>query len=311
MKVVFMGSDILACPALKRLIDHSEYEVAAVISQPDRPKGRNPKPSPCPAKAAAEQAGLPVLTPEKISSRDSVNRISRLDPDIIVVAAYGQYISSEILEIPVNGAINIHPSLLPKYRGAAPIQWAVAQGETETGVTILYVSSEMDAGDIIRQEKLAIEDDDTAETLAGRLAGLGADLLMDVLEDIRFNRVSRTPQNHEQATMTRKLKKEDGRIDWNLPAEILRNRIRGFAPWPGCFCKMPDDSILKIWKAGVEKYEGDALPGTVLSSRGKGPLIATSVDALRLLEVQPQGKKRMNANAFLCGRKLQPGLNLR
>ncbi len=311
MKIVFMGSGDLACPALTRLMEHPEYRVLAVVSQPDRPKGRNRKSAPCPVKAMAEGAGLSVWTPEKIGAAKSVDHIREQTPDIIVVAAYGQYITPAILAIPPLGAINIHPSLLPKYRGASPIQWALANGEKETGVSIIRVAKDMDAGDILRQVSEPIRDTDTTETLTERLARIGADLLVETLNDIRQGRVRAVRQNHAQATVVHKLTKEDGRMDWSLPAQVLRNRIRGFSPWPGCFCALPDGSMLKIWQARVEPATSSGQPGTVLSCDAEGPLVGTGSDALRLLEVQPEGKKRMTGNAYLCGHGLKPGDSLR
>jgi methionyl-tRNA formyltransferase len=308
MRILFMGSGALACPALERLLNRPGDEVVALVSQPDRPKGRRQHQAPCPAKRFAEARGVTVLTPEKVGAADSVERIRSLRPDLIVVAAYGQYIPVSILDLPPGGAINIHPSLLPKYRGASPIQWAVANGETETGVTILFVAAEMDAGDIILQEKAPIADDDTAATLEPRLAEQGAELLIRAVEQIRAGTVRRQPQDHRQATGAAKLRKEDGRLPWGLPAITLHNRVRGFQPWPGCFCEAPDGSghFLKIWKTRTEP-RGERVPGQIVDVAGEGPLIAAGEGALRLLEVQPEGGRPMTGRDFLNGHPLRVG----
>ncbi len=309
MRVLFMGSGTLACPALERLLDDPTYDVVTVVTQPDKPKGRHRAVAPCPAKEYAETKGVPVMTPERIGADEAVEEIRALSPDIIVVAAYGQYIKPAVLEIPPLEAINIHPSLLPKYRGASPIQWAVANGEEETGVTILYVSKEMDAGDIVLQRRMPIDPDDTAASLTPRLAELGAALLMDALAGIRAGTAARYPQAHEEATVVHKLEKEDGRIDWSLPAETIRNRVRGFNPWPGCFTTL-DGRLLKVWKAEVLSGSHAEAPGAVLRCEAAGPVIATGEGTLRLAEVQPEGKKAMSGTAFLCGHPLPPGLRL-
>jgi methionyl-tRNA formyltransferase len=281
--------------------------VAAVVTQPERPRGRRLQPGPCPIKAYADQRGIPVLAPERVGATASLEEFRRLAPDLIVVADYGQYIKPEILALPRFEAINLHPSLLPKYRGAAPIQMAIANGETETGVTILCVSRELDAGDILLQRTVPIDDQDDALSLATTLAALGAELVMEAIEQIRLGTAHRRPQDHAQATYVPKLTKEDGRIDWNLPASTLRNRIRGFVPWPGCFCMAaPDsDTRLKVWTADVEPGRGE--PGTVLAADDRGPLVAAGRDALRLTEVQPEGGKRMPGPAYLNGYHVRVG----
>lgn len=307
MRIIFMGSDDLACPALEKLLNHPGSNVIAVVSQPDRPRGRRLKRSACPLKAYAEQVDLVVLTPEKVGRQSVIAEIEALHPDLIVVAAYGQYISPKILALPSLGAINIHPSLLPKYRGASPIQWTLANGEEKTGVTLLYVSDEMDAGDIICQEEYPVGKDDTIETLKPGLAELGANLLIRTVDMIRQGTVKSYPQEASEATYVPKLKKSDGKIDWTMRAEEIRNRIRGFTPWPSCFCDAPKESNnhLKITKARVESGTGH--PGEILEAGGEGLLVATGENALRLLDVQPSGKKPMSGAAYLCGYALKVG----
>jgi methionyl-tRNA formyltransferase len=307
MRIIFMGSDRLACPALEVLAKRADDELVGIIAQPDRPKGRRRKPAPCDLKRRAEELELPVWTPEKIGAPESVERIRQMEPDIITVVAYGQYIPEKVLGIPPHGAVNLHPSLLPRYRGASPVQWAVANGDVQTGVTILYVSKEMDAGDIILQAVQPIHDDDNAVTLAARLAEQGAQMLCQVLDMHHAGEIPRMPQDETQATVVHKLSKEDGRIDWTLDAATLRNRIRGFQPWPLCFCEWPRGSghYLRITAAQVESRQGP--PGCILEAKGEGPLVAAGDRALRLIEVQPEGKRCMSGRAFLCGHSIEPG----
>jgi methionyl-tRNA formyltransferase len=289
------------------LLTSAQDEVAAVVTQPDRPAGRKQQLTPCPVKAFAQERGIPVLSPEKI--KDSLLELTALKADLFVVVAYGQYIPSAVLSLPKHGAINLHPSSLPKYRGSSPIQWAVANGDTRTGVTILYVSEKMDAGDIILQREVSIGFDDTSETLEPVLAVAGAELLMEAVEQIRNGTVQRHPQDDAAATEVRKLTKEDGKLDWTLSAASLRNRIRGFTPWPGCFCEMPDGHRLKVLCAAVEDRAG-VPPGEILETAGRGLLVATGKGALRLLEVQPAGKCVMDGASYLRGYPLVQGIRL-
>jgi methionyl-tRNA formyltransferase len=304
--MVFFGSAPIGFPLLEALLASVRDEVVAVVTQPDRPSGRKQRLMPCPVKAFAESRGLPVLAPEKV--QDCLHDLRELNADLFVVAAYGQYIPQPVLALPQHGAINLHPSLLPEYRGSSPIQWAVANGDTGTGVTILYVSRKMDAGDIILQRAVPIAPDDTAATLEPVLAAAGAELLMEAVEQIRNGTVQRRPQDDAAATEVRKLVKEDGRLDWSLPAETLRNRIRGFTPWPGCYCELPDGRRLKVLRAAVEDRAG--APGEILEAKGSGLLVAAGQGALRLLEVQPAGKCAMDGASYLRGRPPAPGSRL-
>ncbi len=307
LRVVFMGSGDVACPALERMLAAADLSVVAVVTQPDRPHGRRRQLSACPAKRVAEGRGVHVLTPERVGAPEVVSALSALRPDLLVVADYGQFIPSSLIDLAPLGAINIHPSLLPKYRGASPIQWALANGDAETGVTILYVEQEMDAGDILAQEPLAIDPDDTGLTLTPKLADLGADLLMRVIADLQAGRVTARPQDPAAVTVVRKLDKEDGRIDWSMSAEAIRNRVRGFLPWPGSFTHWPGGR-LKVLSARVEPMASGAhVPGTLIDCGGDGPLVATGEGALRLTAIQPEGRKVMGGEAFLCGYTLKPG----
>jgi methionyl-tRNA formyltransferase len=303
MRIVFFGSASIGFPSLAALLASRCDEVVAVVTQPDRPAGRKQQLTPCPVKTFAQERGLPVLSPEKV--KESLLELTALNADLFVVVAYGQYIPQSVLTLPAHGSINLHPSMLPKYRGSSPIQWALANGDTRTGVTILYVSEKMDAGDIILQRELPIDPEATSATLEPVLAEAGAQLLMEAIEDIRAGTVQRHPQDDEVAIEVRKLAKEDGRIDWTQPANVLRNRIRGFTPWPGCFCEMPDGQRLKVLRAAVEKKSG--VPGEILDVTGDGLLVAAGEGALRLLEVQPAGKKVMDGAAYLRGYSPAPG----
>lgn len=296
MRIVFMGSAALAVPSLKALLERPGDDVVGVVSQPDRPAGRKRRSSPCPLKAFAMEHGLNIMTPEKVGDAESVQALAALRPDLFVVVAYGQYIPSKVIELAANEAINVHPSLLPKYRGSAPIQWAILNGDAVTGVSIIYLARKMDAGDIIRQESYPIDAGDTSASLHDKLAEVGADLLLKAIDDIRNKCVSRTVQDDSMAVEIRKLTKEDGRIDWSLPAETIRNRIRAFDPWPGSFCTLPNGDAFKVWKAEVEG--GTGIPGELLDDN---LLVAAGGGALRLIEVQPAGKSRMSAESFLNG----------
>lgn len=307
MRIVFFGSAPIAFPSLEALLSSPADEVVAVLTQPDRPAGRHRRLTPCAVKSFALERHLPLLSPGKPG--DAAAELTALQADLYVVVAYGQYIPSSILSQPRFGAINLHPSLLPKYRGASPIQWALANGDPVTGVTILYVSKQMDAGDILLQREIPIDPEATALTLEPQLATAGAQLLMDAIGQIRSGAARPVPQDPSGVVTVRKLVKEDGALDWTEPAQRLCNRIRAFIVWPGCFCQIPVDDgepgLLRVLKAAVEPGEG--VPGTVLDVSGGGPLVATGEGALRLLEVQPAGKRAMEAAAWLRGHSLRVG----
>lgn len=302
-----MGSGALACPLLEGILAAGRDDLVAVATQPDRAGGRGLRCIPCALKTLAQERGLSTFAPEDASAEGFVSRLAALNPDVVVVACFGQFLKANLLAVPRLGTINVHPSLLPKYRGASPIQWALANGETETGVSVLYVTPKMDAGDVLAQERFPIAPDDTASSLEPKLAALGAKLLVRTLDDFRSGRTQGTPQDDSQATFARKLSKEDGLVDWTLPAETIRNRLRGFSPWPGAYTFLPGAVPLKIHEARVEAGPAGAAPGAVLDAAGAGPLIATGRDALRLVAVQPAGKKPMSGAAFLCGHRLRAG----
>ena len=296
-----MGAAGFACPCLERLLQDNRDEVVAVVTQPDRPKGRNLELSPCPVREFVGSRGIPVLTPERINAPPSLSAIQALAPDLVVVVAYGQLLKPALLSIPPKGCVNVHGSLLPKYRGAAPIQWAVANGEAVSGVTTMFMDAGMDTGDMILKREVAVEASDTGGSLHDKLARAGAELLADTIDLIRRGGAPRIPQDHALATIAPKLKKADGKLDWNLPASVLHNRVRGFTPWPGTFCTLPGEGgmTVKVLSTRVERHQGE--PGTLVDRSGEGPLIQTADGALRLLELQPGGRKPMSGAAFLRG----------
>jgi len=309
MRIVFAGSAALACPTLNALLHSERDSVVGVITQPDRPKGRSLHVSPCAVGAFVKQFDVPVLTPENINSPSSLKAIRDLSPDVIVVVAYGQFLKAELLALPPKECINLHASMLPAYRGAAPIQWAIATGATETGVSVMYINGRMDAGDIILQSRAPIKDDDNAGSLHDRLAAAGAGLMMRALDAVAAGRVNRVPQDEAGASYAPKLRKADGRIDWARPACELYNHVRGFYPWPGCHCCFSGErgrlTFLKIFRTRIEP--GAGAPGIVLDAGRDGPLVATGDYALRLLEVQPEGSIHMAGADFLHGHKLKEG----
>ncbi len=306
-----MGSAGFACPCLEVLLQNAQDEVVAVVSQPDRPKGRNLELSACPVKTYLGSRSIPVFSPDSVNAPESLAALCALHPDLIVVVAYGQLLKSSLLEMAPKGIINVHGSLLPKYRGAAPIQWAVANGDTVSGVTTMYLSQRMDAGDMILKRELPIAATDTGGSYHDKLSRVGAELLRDTVELIRQGRAPRTSQDEAEATIAPKLKKTDGRIDWTLPADKIASRVRGFNPWPGSFCVIPADTGKIVKLLGIKVEPGSGLPGTILSLEGEGPLVqAGDGRAIRLIEVQPEGRKQMSGAAFLRGYKLEPSMRV-
>jgi methionyl-tRNA formyltransferase len=310
MRIVFMGSAPLGRPALERLAAGSD-RLAGLVCQPDRPKGRRLSPAPCETKTAAAALGIPILTPEDVNAPESLDALRELRPDVFVVIAYGQILKRPLLDLAPRGCVNVHASLLPKYRGAAPIQWAIASGERETGLTAMAMNARMDAGDILEQRPVAIGEEETAGELQERLATAAADLLDGTLRAIREARVRPRPQDETEATYAPKLRKNDGRIDWCLHADTIRNRVRGFNPWPMCWCRSGDPSAataLRVLRARVE--ERDGWPGEVLAVDGDGPLVAAGRGSVRLCEVQPPGKRAMSGNEYLAGHGMAVGEKL-
>ncbi len=306
MRIIFLGSSAFSLPSLEMLHGAEDVELVAAVTQPDRPAGRKRKLTPCPGKCRALELGIPVHDPEKIGSPESVATLTAFKPDLMVASSYGQFIPTKVLSIPPRGVINVHPSLLPAYRGAAPMQWAIANGDAETGVTIFYVIKEMDAGDIILRKPYTIHPDDTGESLQDRLSVEGAALMMEAVRMIGEGRAPRIPQNPEAVVYAPKIDKELARIDWNLPAVAIHNRIRGFQPWPGQYT-LVGDKRLKVWQSRVVPTDEALEPGAVIRVEDEGPVVMTGEEALLLRVVQPEGKGRMEAKDWLRGHELPVG----
>ena len=308
LRVVFMGTAELSCDSLRALIESPEFQVVAVVTQPDRPKGRELKLHPSPVKQLALQANLPVLQPERAREETFLGALRDLRPDLVAVAAYGQILPQSILDLPRFGCLNVHTSLLPRYRGAAPIQWAILNGDAETGVTIMKMDAGLDTGDILTQATTPIHPEDTAVTLHARLAALGAELLVQTIPDYVAGKVASRPQPTEGVSHAPKIKKQDGRIDWNQAAQAIWNRVRGLVPWPGAFSYLPGQPqphLLKIWKAETLQCAGP--PGEVLQAEKTGIVVGCGHDALRILVLQREGGRRLTAQEFLAGHPLLPG----
>ena len=295
MKLVFMGTPAFAVPSLERTVQ-AGHDVAAVFTQPDRPKGRGQKDAMSPVKEAAVRLGLAVHQPERVRSPEVVEQLRGMAPEAMVVVGYGQIIPKVILDIPPQGIINVHASLLPKYRGAAPIQWAIARGETHTGVTTMRINQGLDTGDVLMKRETAIGPEENAVELGQRLAVAGAELLVRTLAELSSIRPE--PQDDSQATYAPILKREDGRIDWQLSAREILNRIRGFEPWPGGYGFLQGQR-LQIWSASVGEHK--LPPGTLHVENRKLYVGCGSGESIEVREVQLEGKKRMPAAAFLNG----------
>jgi methionyl-tRNA formyltransferase len=304
MRTIFLGTPEFAVPSLEAL-SLAGHEVAAVFTQPDRPKGRGNTLSESPVKVAAKQLGVEVHQPERIRRPESVEWLKEMAPDLMVVVGYGQIIPQSIIDIPRFGILNVHASLLPKYRGAAPIQWAIANGETETGVTIMQIDAGLDTGDMLLKSSVPIGPDQTAPELSAELAPVGARLLIEAIAQIESGIAVRKKQNNEEATYAPILKKEDGRIEWSRTAQQIYNRLRGFAPWPGAFTLFRGQPLLIAW--GKPAQEQGVAQATLQIRNRRVFAGCGEATALELLEVQPAGKKRMPADAFLNGYKLQQG----
>jgi methionyl-tRNA formyltransferase len=307
LRIVFLGSGAFAIPSFEALID-AGHDVAALVTQPDREKGRGRALAPPPLKPVAEARGVPVLQPRRIREDAAQQALRALAPELQVVVAYGQILPKAVLEIASRGTVNVHASLLPKYRGAAPIQWAIASGETETGVTTMLIDEGLDTGPLLLAKSTAIGPDETAAGLEPRLARLGADLLVDTVAAMAAGEVHAQPQDHGRATLAPLLHKEDGRIDWSLPAPVIAQRIRGFQPWPGATTTL-DGHGLKVLRARADQDgAGSAEPGTVLAVDGSGIVVACGDGTrLRLVEVQPESRRPMPAAAYASGARLRAG----
>ena len=310
LRIVFMGTPELAAVSLRALISSKGFEIAGVVTQPDQPKGRGLKLQASPVKEAAQSENLPVLQPERAREENFIKRLAALQPELIAVAAYGQILPKAILELPRFGCLNVHTSLLPKYRGAAPIQHAILNGDAETGVTIMKMDVGLDTGDMLTQEQTQITASDNSQTLHDRLAELGASLLVRTIPDFVSGKIQPRPQPPEGVSYAAKIKKQDGQIDWVQPARVIWNRVRAMVPWPGAFTHLPgpQPQLLKIWEAEMIERSGEA--GNVLQADKSGIVVGCGSGALKILALQREGGRRMNAADFLAGNPLRPGQQL-
>ncbi len=302
-RIIYMGTPAFACPALTCLLDRGE-EVIAVFTQPDRPKGRGQKLQPPPVKELALNEGIPVFQPSRVRSPEVIEQIRGLRPDLIVVVAFGQILPQALLDIPPHGCINIHASLLPRYRGAAPLNWCMVNGETETGVTTMLMDAGLDTGPMLLKRSTSIAQDEDFSSLHDRMSLLGAELLGETLDGLKSGSVTPVPQDDTQSCYAPLLKKEDGLIDWCKPAQAIHDLVRGFALWPGAFTLLGGET-LKLFRTSIA--QGSGKPGTVLVVGKNGIEIACGEGSLFIHELQAAGSRRMDAVSFLAGHPLLPG----
>jgi methionyl-tRNA formyltransferase len=309
MRIVFCGTPAFAVPTLKHLLSLPEFEIVAVISQPDRPRGRGQEISFSPAKTAALAAGVPVHQPEKIRAPEAQELLEKLEPDCIVIIAYGQIIPARLLNIPKYGWINLHASLLPKYRGAAPLNWAIVNGESKTGLTTMRIDAGMDTGEMLLRREMEIGPAETAPELAARMAEAGAPLMTETLRGIAAGTIAPQPQNHAEASLAPMLKKEDGRIDWNRTASEIFNRMRGFAPWPGAYTTFRGQTC-HLWGEPMSNQgalKTETPPGTLLHELGEWFVVCGGATALRLRAVKLEGRKQISPAEFANGTRVTRG----
>ncbi len=311
MKTVFAGTSEFAVPSLRAVA--SEHDVTLVVTRPDRPKGRGRSLAASPVKGVALELGLEIFQPANVNSPDSLSRIRETAPDVAVVVSYGQMMGAELLRLPAKGCYNLHASLLPKYRGAAPVEWAVINGEVETGVTVIRMNEKMDAGLIAARKSTSIGEGENAGQLKSRLAEMGAGLLLDVLKELERDSIELQGQDESKATLAGKLEKRNGLLDWSLPARRLADFVRGVTPWPGAFTFLsagskPGRPLRLILQdvAPVELDAGSADPGEIVSVR-PDLIVAAGSGAVRVGSIQAAGRKPMSADAFLRGHEVQPG----
>ena len=304
-RIVFFGTPSFALPTLQGLFDGPD-DVVGVVTQPDRAKGRGRKIVISPVKERALQKGCPLLQPEKVKEEAFQEAVKDLHPDLFVVVAYGQILPKSLLNIPKCGAVNVHASLLPRYRGAAPIAWAILNGEKWTGVTTMAMDEGMDTGDILSQAEVAIGDKETCETLHDRLAPLGAQLLLETLRKMKVGDIRPIPQDHSKATDAPSLKKEDGRIDWKKKAEEIDRQVRAFNPWPGAYTEW-DDRLLKVCRGEIRKRTPSGRAGVTVWVGSNFIEVETGEDSYLIEEVQLEGRKKMNVREFLLGHPIPVG----
>jgi methionyl-tRNA formyltransferase len=299
MKIIYMGTPQFAVPPL-RALRHAGHDIIAVVTRTDKPAGRGKVLTPPPVKTAALDLGVPVQQPKRVRAPESVAAIQALAPDVIVVAAYGQILPKELLKIPKHGCINIHASLLPAYRGAAPVNWAIINGEPETGVTIMQMDEGMDTGAMLLREAVAIGPRDTTGSMLEKLSALGSRMIVGALAGLADGTLTPVPQDHGKATLAPLLTKEDGRIDWNRPAAEIHNRVRGLFPWPGAYTHL-DGKLVKVLES--DAVEGGGEPGELIEGPHGTLQVGAGEGLLRVVTLQPEGKKPMTAAEFLRGHR--------
>ncbi len=308
MRIAFLGSGSFAIPSFEALLD-AGHDVAALVTQPDREKGRGRELAPPPLKPVALSRGVSVLQPRRVREPEAQEALRALRPELQVVVAYGQILPRSVIEIAPLGTVNVHASLLPRLRGAAPIQWAIARGDAETGVTTMLIDEGLDTGPMLLSRHMSIGPEETADQLEPRLARLGAEVLLETVQGLAAGTLQPIPQDHSKATLAPILKKEDGRLDWTQPASDLANRVRGFHPWPGAFTTLAG-RVLKVLKAAVAA-PGSGEPGAFVGVEGGALVVAAgSGTRLALLEVQPESRRPMTGGAFAAGARLEPGTRL-
>lgn len=307
MKIVFMGTPEFAAASLKALVESGQYEIAAVVTQPDRPKGRGHKVMMSAVKEYALTQDLLVLQPERVKTPEFQEEMEKIQPELIVVAAFGQFLPKSLLILPRFGCINVHASLLPRYRGAAPIHYALLKGEKEAGVTIMQMDVGMDTGAMLSKVSVPVGPEMTQGELHDILKEKGARLLLDTIPQLAAGTLQPVPQPAGEATYASLITRDMEKLDWNKTAEELHNQIRAFDPWPGSFTLLPDGKRLKIWKSRVLETAGKDLPGTVLQADSRGFRVACGQGSLEILECQPEGKKRMAAAPFINGKHVKTG----
>ena len=300
MRVVFMGTPDFSVPALERIA--TEHEVVAVVTQKDKPKGRGQSVGYTPVKESALKLNIPIYQPDKVKEESFVEELRELNPDVIVVIAFGQILSNDILTLPKYGCINVHASLLPKYRGAAPIQWAVIDGEEKSGVCTMKMDEGLDTGDIIDVDEITLDPKETGGSLFDKLSKLGGELILKTLQNLEFGKATFIKQDDSKSTYAKKMTKELGHIDFTKDAESIERLIRGLNPWPSAFTYL-DGKVMKIWDADV--VDAGGVPGTVISEDKDSVVIARGSKALKVNELQLEGKKRMKASDFLNGRSIE------
>lgn len=309
MRIIFMGTPDFSVPALRALVDKG-HQVIAVVTQPDKPKGRGKAVQMTPVKEAAQALGIPVYQPVKVREEGFLQQLDALAPEVIIVAAFGQILPQRLLDIPVYGCINIHASLLPKYRGAAPIQWAILDGEKETGITTMQMNAGLDTGDILEKLVVPVDDEETGGSLHDKLSAAGGKLILSTLEKLEQGLLVPVAQTEEGTCYARMLDKGMGKMDWNKGASELERMIRGLNPWPSAYTEL-DGKTLKIWQAKVMENEYDGEPGQVVKAEKDAFWVKTGKGSLAILSLQLEGKKRMDTGAFLRGYPVSEGIILR